>query len=151
MKKRHCLNRFISSVHCDDRQELPLRRKTWLKLSPQGRLHHDCNVLGKSVREEVKWFAKEFSEKRLEPGQRSKAAHHSVEFVLFQINQLSLERRVICSLNAVLFSFTSGPTGPILSTQICNGLDNSVFSSNMLQSYLSCDLQALWLHKKTQP
>lgn len=37
----------------------------------------------RSVREEGKWFAKEFGEKRLEPGQSSEVAPHSVEFVLF--------------------------------------------------------------------
>lgn len=85
-KKGH--SKGVHLQYTDDRQELPVRGTMWPKLSPQKRLCHDCNVLKKSVREDVKWLTEELrgkkQKKRPEPGLNKQGCSPlcSVSFVL---------------------------------------------------------------------
>lgn len=59
-----------------------------LQLTPQKRLCHDCNVLKKSVREEVKWLTQELRgkklKKRLEPGSKKQGCSPLYSFFCFR-------------------------------------------------------------------
>ena len=81
---------------------LPAGGTPWPELSPQKRLHHDCNVLKTPVREDVQWFTKESSGKEqknsLEPGLNTQGCSplYRASFVLDKLAFLREKGHPLC-------------------------------------------------------
>lgn len=134
----HHLNGFyLQCALSDDSQELPAG-STKLRLSPQGRPHQACNVLGQCMRQKGNGLLRRLvrKSKKEEWNLVPRAPLLTALQGLFLFRQTSsLQKKVICFLNTVLFPSHAHlvPPGALTPATV---LTKAWFSPNMLRSHL---------------